>query len=269
MSPILQPMPHARRDAWSVQRAVLFALLLREMKARVGGQWVGAVWTIFEPLAHVALMVTIMSTVRGSAMPGIEYPVFLITGLIPFLLYQNLASRLMDSIEANRGLFSYRQVKPLDTLLARATVEALMNLVGYAFALSLLGWLGYHVLPARPLEMLGVNLMLILFGTAFGIFAAVLTHERPRLRSMVRMAMMPLYFATGVIFPIDFLPREYIEVLLWNPLLHLVELSRASFIAAYTPVRGINALYPTLFMLGLGALGLLLYRAKRHRLIAT
>jgi capsular polysaccharide transport system permease protein len=65
------------------------------------------------------------------------------------------------------------------------------------------------------------------------------------------------------------LPREYIEILLWNPMLHLVELSRASFIAAYTPTRGINALYPALVMLVFGALGMLLYRARRQELIAS
>ena len=58
---------------------------------------------------------------------------------------------LMDSIEANRGLFNYRQVKPFDTLLSRAAVESIMNLVVYVFSLGILGWMGYHVLPARPL----------------------------------------------------------------------------------------------------------------------
>jgi capsular polysaccharide transport system permease protein len=166
-------------------------------------------------------------------------------------------------------LFSYRQVKPFDTLLSRAAVESIMNLVVYAFSLGILGWMGYHVLPARPLEMLGVNLLLIFFGTGFGLFAAVIGHDRPRLRSMLRMIMMPLYFASGVIFPVHSLPQEYLDWLLWNPLLHLVELSRHSFMVAYTPAPGVNALYPLLFALAVAALGMALYRANRLRLIAS
>jgi capsular polysaccharide transport system permease protein len=258
-----------KRTAWEVQRGVLFALLLREMKARVGGQWVGAVWTLFEPLAHVALMVTILGFLRGMLVPGVEVPVFLVTGLIPFFLFQNLAFRLMDSIEANRGLFNYRQVKPFDTLLSRAAVESIMNLVVYAFSLGILGWMGYHILPARPLEMLGVNLLIIFFGTGFGILAAVIGHERPRLRSTLRMIMMPLYFASGVIFPIHSLPQEYLDWLLWNPLLHLIELSRHSFIGPYTLPAGVNSMYPVLFALSVAALGMALYRANRLRLIAS
>lgn len=261
--------PPRKRSVWEVQRSVLFALLLREMKARVGGQWVGAVWTLFEPLAHVALMVTLFGFMRGSnVMPGIEYPVFLATGMVPFFLFQHLANRLMDSFESNRGLFAYRQVKPLDTLLSRATVETLMNLAVYAFTLGILGWMGFHIVPNQPLQVIGVNLLLILFGTAFGTFAAVVTHERPRLRSFIRMLFMPLYIATGVIFKIDLLPREYIEWLLWNPLLHLIELSRASFISEYKPTDGVNLLYPVLCTLALTALALGLYRVNRLRLIA-
>jgi capsular polysaccharide transport system permease protein len=261
--------PPRKRSAWEVQRAVLFALVLREMKARVGGQWVGAVWTLIEPLTHVMIMVTILGSLRAAGPSGTQYPVFLVTGLLPFFLFQHLAMRLMDGIDANRGLFSYRQVKPLDTLLSRACIEALMNLLVYAFTLGILAWLGYSVTPAGPLEMIGVNLMLILLGTGFGVFTAVATHERPRLRSFVRMMMLPLYFASGVIFQVDVLPREYLDWLLLNPVLHLVELSRHAFLSAYVPAEGVNATYPLLCTLVVGALAMLLYYAERLRLVTS
>ena len=268
----LPPSGHGtppRRSAWEVQRAVLFALVLREMKARVGGQWIGAVWTLIEPLTHVLIIVTILGFLRGAVVPGVEYPVFLVTGLLPYFLFQHLTLRLMDGIDANRGLFSYRQVKPLDTLLSRAVVEALMNLVVYLFTLGLLAWLGFHVVPAALLEVLGVGAVVALLGTATGILAAVGTHDRPRMRSFVRMAMLPLYFASGVIFQVDLLPREYLDWLLLNPMLHLVELSRHAFIPAYTPAQGVQPLYPLLFALSVATLALLAYRVERLRLVTS
>ncbi len=65
---------------------MLFALVLREMQARVGGQWVGAVWTLIEPLAHVMIMRhdVRVRTQRGACRAS-EYPVFLVTGLLPYL----------------------------------------------------------------------------------------------------------------------------------------------------------------------------------------
>lgn len=261
-------VPH-KRSTWEIQRSVLFALVLREMKQRVGGQWVGAIWTIFEPLAHTLVIVTILGFVRGRAMPGIEYPVFLVTGLVPYFFFQHLTMRLMDGIAANRGVFAYRQVKPIDALLSRAVVEALMNLVVYALTLGILAWLGFHVLPALPLELIGVHLLIGYLGLSMGILAAVVSHDRPRVKSFIRVSFMPLYFISGVIFPIQVVPREYREWLLWNPMLHLLELSRHSFIAQYRPVEGVSLLYALSFTLIVSAFGLALYRVDRHRLIAS
>jgi capsular polysaccharide transport system permease protein len=263
------PGASRKRTAWEVQRAVLFALILREMKQRVGGQWVGAVWTVFEPLAHTMMMLTIVGFARARFMPGIEYPVFLVTGLIPYFFFQHLTMRLMDCIPANRGVFSYRQVKPIDALLSRGIVEALMNLVVYLLSLGILAWLGFHVVPAYPLELIGVHLLIGTLGLSTGILAAVVSHDRPRVKSFIRVSFMPLYFMTGVIFPIHNLPPEYLEWLLWNPMLHLVELSRHSFIAQYRPVEGVNLLYPLGFTLLVSAWGLALYRVKRLQLVAS
>lgn len=261
------PAPQ-RRSPWQVQRSVVFALVLREMSARVGGQWVGAIWTVFEPLAHVLMLVTVFGLLRARSMPGIEYPVFLATGLIPFFFFQKLVTRLLDAIDANRGLFAYRQVKPIDALVGRAIVETLMNLIVYLVTLLILAWVGYHVLPGKPLEVMGVTALIALFGLSFGTLTAVLSHDRPRLRSIIRLLFLPLYLASGVMFPIDTLPREIIDMLLWNPLVHLVEISRQNFIPAYTPTGGINLAYPLAWTLASAALGLSLYRANRLRLLA-
>jgi capsular polysaccharide transport system permease protein len=268
-TPVDAERPRKRRSEWDVQREVLFALVIREASARVGGQWVGAIWTLIEPLVQTMLLVTLYGIVMGREAPAGEYAVFLVTGMIPFQLYQNLSTRLVDGIEANRGLFSYRQVKPVDVLLARATIEAGMTIIVYLFCLSILAWLGYHVTPADPLAVMGVTALLMLFGTGYGISMAVVTHNSPRLRSTVRMTAMPLYLASGVMFPVDTLPREFLDILLWNPLLHLVELSRHAFIPAYRLNDGVGVLYPLLFALALSSLGLALYWANRQRLISS
>jgi capsular polysaccharide transport system permease protein len=259
------------RNAWEVQRAVVFALLQREMKARVGGQWIGAVWTLFEPLSHVLVLLTIYTVFlnRQGPLLSIEYAVFLVTGMLPYFLFQNLALRLMDGIESNRGLFSYRQVKPLDTLVSRAIVEALMNLFVYAFTLALLGWMGFHVWPTAPLELLGVQGLMFCLGAGCGILLAVLSDRRPKVKTFVRMLLIPLYLASGVLFPVDLAPNDALQWLLLNPLLHLIEMSRHAFIPEYVPLPQVTWRYPAIFTLSVTALALLLYRADRRRLTTS
>ncbi len=236
---------------------------------RVGGQWVGAVWTLFEPLAHTLSLLALLSVALGRQAPAGEFPVFLVTGLLPFFLFQHLSSRLMDGIESNRGLFAYRQVKPIDVLIARTVVEIGMNLTVMIFTLSLLGWLGFEVLPSDPLAFIGAYALVALLGAGFGTLVAVLTHERPRMRSLVRMAMFPLYLISGVIFRIDLVPPEYLTLLLWNPILHLLELVRHAFIPAYQLTDGVGWLHPALTGLAILSFALLLYLSKRQELVRT
>ena len=253
-SALQAPGGQGKRTAWDVQRAVLFALVMREMKQRVGGQWIGAIWTVFEPLAHTMVMVTMLGFVRGRVMPGIEYPVFLVTGLIPYFFFQHLTMRLMDGIAANRGIFAYRQVKPIDALLSRAVVEALMNLVVYLLTLGILAWLGFHVLPDLPLELIGVHLLIGYLGLSMGILAAVVSHDRPRVKSFIRVSFMPLYFITGVIFPIHVVPQDIGTGCCGTRCCTWSSCRGTASSPQYRPVDGVNLLYPLGFtLLRLGA----------------
>lgn len=264
--------PQRRRSAWDIQRGVLFALVLREMKGRVGGQWIGAVWTLIEPLMHVLVVLTIYTAIRSGGVAGVgavDLPVFLATGLLPYFLFQHLATRLMDGVEANRGLFSYRQVKPLDTLVSRAFVELIMNALVYVVTLGLLGWEGHPVRPDGPLEAMGVHAVLFLLGTSYGVFAAVLSHGRPRVRSFLRISMLPMYILSGVIFPVHVAPPEVVHWLLFNPLLHLIEMSRHAFIPNYNVLDGVSMGYAAICTLALCAFSLALYRRDRLRLVTS
>lgn len=263
------PAPVARprkRSPWEVQRAVLFALLLREMKGRVGGQWVGAVWTLFEPMAHVAVILVSLGVLRGRYTPEGDYTVYLVTGLMPYFLFKNLSTRLMEGVRANRGLFAYRQVKPLDPLITRAVIEVLLNLIVYVVALCTLGAFGYSAVPHNLLAVLAVHALLALLGFSLGVLLATAGHERPRLRTFVNVAMGPLYLISGVIFPLHVVPQPYLSWLMWNPLAHLVDLSRSGFFAMHVPLPGVSLAYPALFALVLTWLSLSFYRVNRLRL---
>lgn len=261
--------PLRKRSAWEVQRAVLFALVLRELRARVGRHWTGVLWTVFEPLVHVLMILTIFGYLRHIASSVMEFPVFLVSGLMPFFLFRSLSQRLTDAIESNRGLFSYRQVKPLDTVIGRGVVECLTWFAVLLFTLSILQWLGFRALPRQPLEFFGVAALMALLGGALGLLLAVVTHGRPRVRSVVRMLYGPLYFTSGVIFSIDRMPPEFFDWLSWNPLLHLVDLSRNAFEPLHQPHVGVGWSYPAAFTLVLLALALALYSRDRQKLLMT
>ena len=259
-----------KRSPWQIQQAVLFALFIRELKTRVGGRWLGGFWLLLEPLVHVTLLMMLVTLLRRITAPGIEVPVFLVTGLMPFFIFKDLSVRLMDAIDANRGLFNYRQVKPIDALATRALLEVTLRSVVYALVLAALGWFGFHVIPARPLELIGVSAVLVMLGASFGLLFAVATDEFPKARVFIRMLFgMPLYLASGVIFSVHRLPPDVQVWLQWNPVLHLIELSRASFFPSYRAMQGVSLHYPAGLAVALAFFGMALYRVRRDQLMSA
>jgi capsular polysaccharide transport system permease protein len=256
-----------RRSPWEIQRAVLFALVVRELMTRFGGTWYGAFWAVLEPFGHVAFMMVVFGVLRNRIVPGIDYPVFVIIGLIPFFMMRNIVFRLMEGIDANRGLLEYRQVKPIDALIARAMIEIALYAVIFALALLTLGMFGESVLPARPLEFISLWSALIAMGFALGLFFATATNEFPAARGFINIAFMPIYLMSGIIYPVRGFPQWMLEWVMWNPMVHVIELLRSDFFTNYKIDQNISLQFVLGFTLIALAVSLSLYRVRRHQLI--
>lgn len=270
-SPLLR-VPHKRpphRTPWAIQRAVVFALFVREVRAQIEGRWLGLLWTLFEPVAHLAILLLLFASVRHLVRPGVDPTLFLVTGLVPFFMFRSLALHGADAVKKSAGLFSYRQVKPLDTLFARSLVEITQHSATYAILLAALAWLGIDVLPDLPLELIGMSVILIALGFGIALTLMVACHDRPRLRSVVGLVFFPLYLLSGVIFPVHGLPQAWVDLLLLNPVLHLIELSRHDFVAHYRLLDGVSLAYPAAWALVFCAFGLNLYLVNRQRLLVS
>ena len=140
-----------KRSSWQIQKAVLFALILRELKTRFGGRMVGLLWVLFEPMANIAVMLALRIIVRQrSAGVMIDVAVYLVVAMIPFFIFRNIWFRMMSAVDANAGLFGYRQVKPADAMASRAIMETVMYGMIFVAFMLVFAWMGYRITPARP-----------------------------------------------------------------------------------------------------------------------
>ncbi len=65
------------RSSLEVQKSVLFALLMRELKTRFGRN-LGYAWALLEPTAPVLVLTAIFSYILKRTFPGIVFPGFFI-----------------------------------------------------------------------------------------------------------------------------------------------------------------------------------------------
>lgn len=249
--------------------SVLFALFLRELKTRFGAKRFGAFWVIGEPLLHIMFLLFIFVFLRSRMMPQVPFELFLITGLIPFFIFKNIVMGLMSSIDANKALFSYRPVKPIDTYITRVILEVLIYTSVFSVILLIFGFFGgFDISIARPLEVFGVFMLLVMMGFTFGIIASLLAHVFSITKTIISFMMTILYFLSGIMYPLWIVPGSYLTVLEYNPVLHLIELFRENFFSHYPHVNGISIVYPSIIIIVTLFIALYFYRYRRLALAA-
>lgn len=257
------------RSPLQIKKSVIFALVLREARSRFGDRRMGATWTLIEPICHLLILSVLFSLIRGRTMAGIDFPIFVLVGLAPFLLFRNIAMRLMNSPKENRALFAYKQIKPLDTFVARVLVEFCISASVYAILVFGFAWYGYDMSIKSPIEWMLTILLGVLFSFGLGMLLSLIAHAMPSSALFLRMMFFPLYFISGVLIPAAYLPQAMLPLLLLNPFLHLLELIRAEIFPHYVPVDGVSLHYVIAFTLVLLFVSLGTYRVRRLHLIST
>ncbi len=245
-----------------IQRDVIYALLLRELSSRFGKSRGGFIWVLVEPIAHLVVPILIFGFLRNMGMPGIEYPVFLVYGFLPFLLFKAICLQIVDGVNAAQGLLSYRQVLLMDVFVAKAMAHCVIQAVVFVVVLTGLGMLGFDVLPGRPIELAGILALTAALAFGLGVVFAALTSLVPDTRPVIKVMFMPLYFASGILFPVTRFPDEWVRWMSVNPVLHVVELTRTMAVDGYQPMKYMSLTYPLALALGATLIGLMLYRLR-------
>lgn len=255
------PSADRGRHPWTVTRSVWNALFVREFLARLMADRLAWFWMIAEPIAFVLIMVSIRVVVLGRdrAIAGAEFVPWLIVGLMGFFLFRENMFRSMGAVESNRGLFAYRQVKPIDPVIVRCYLEGMIRSVIFLIFVAAAPLFGVDLLPHRPLPAIAGWVSLWFLGLGIGLVLSALTALVPELGRIVRMVSLPLLIISGVILPLNMLPHDLLAYLMINPIVHGLEFTRGGFFEYYQVLPGTSLLYLWYWTLALIALGLILH----------
>ncbi|NNH00050.1 ABC transporter permease [Acinetobacter sp. ANC 5414] len=266
----LKKLPRLKaRGGLQVMYASIRALLLRELQTRFGQYRLGYLWVFLEPLLTIGIMVILFGTVMQKTLPGMDYVVFLINGIIPFFMFRTGVRLGISATESNRGLFSYRPVKPIDALLARNILEFLLKFTAYIAFTAAFVWFGYSISFGQIPQLLGYWALLFIFMLACSLIFIVIGDFSKEIGKFLSVFFLILYFLSGILYSIHIIPTEYREYLLYNPLIHIFELMRHAVAPTYSLVPGISLSYFMIWMIISLFIGLLLYKRFERRMVKS
>jgi capsular polysaccharide transport system permease protein len=262
------PTAPAERTSAQITFAVWRALFLREALFRVEKERAAWAWLLLDPIFHMAFLMFLYSTIRVRVIGGIDTLIWLFTGLLAFYMFRRTGQQAMNAIGPSRGLFVYRQVKPVDPVIVRACLEGFLTLIVILIMMVALGLYGLDVLPADPLSVLAAYFGLWLSGLGFGLTMSVATELLPELSRFVSLVLQPLYIFSGVMLPLANIPPPYRQWLMLNPLAHGVEAARLGYAPHYKAVPELYLPYLLACAVGAVFFGLALHIRFARRLAA-
>lgn len=256
------------RSGFEVQQAAVKALFLREIRTRFGKFRLGYFWAILEPSAHLLVLLGIFGFIMHRTMPDISFPVFLLNGIIPYFIFSNITNRSVGAIEANQGLFNYRPVKPIDTIIARAVLETLIYSAVYILLMLVVWMAGEYFEIINLLQLVATWGLLILFSCGIGLIFMVVGRTFAETQKFLPILLKPLYFISCIMFPLHSIPKDYWPFILWNPIVHAVELSREAVMPGYLS-EGVSLSYLAICTLVTVFAGLALYRNREEAMLTS
>lgn len=257
-----------KRSSWSITWSVWRALILREALHRLFNRRGAWIWLFVEPMANVAFMMFVFGALRVRHIGGLDTTVWVMVSMLGFFTFRRTMTLCMGSVGMAKPLFSYRQVKPVDTVLTRAFTEGvLMVLVSIVF-LAIAAIFDLPVWADDWLLVITGMFGLWLTGFGLGLVVSVPRELVAEIGDVVNLIMTPLYLLSGVIFPLTAVPQPYQDWLFrLNPIAHGLELIRVGFGSHYAVYAGTDARYPYEFSLVCILIGLALHRIYQVKLI--
>lgn len=201
-------------------------LTWRHLRVRYAQSALGIGWAIVQPLASVLVFTLVFGKLAGVDSDGSPYALFAFVAILPWNYFSGAvtdgAASLVIQATLVRKIYFPRIILPLSVILAK-----LVDFVIGAFLLTLvLLWKGYAPsAEAWCLPLLGLLMIITSAGLAVWLTALAVQYRDVNHASgfMVQLLM----YATPVVYPTTLVPEGLRLLYALNPLVGVIEGSRA------------------------------------------
>ena len=136
-------------------------------------------------------------------------------------------------------------VSRVSLVLGKAAGGATVATVQGTIMLALAPVIGVHLTALLVVEVIGIELLMALALTAFGVFIASRIEKMESFQVVMQLVLLPMLFLSGAMFPLNGLPVWLSAVTRINPLTYAVDPLRHVVFAAQNMPAAARARFPT------------------------
>ncbi|MDD4718577.1 MAG: ABC transporter permease [Bacilli bacterium] len=240
-------------------------LVSRDFKVKYKRSVLGIVWSLLYPLLMMAVMAIVFSNIFKFSMPGVNYLVYLLSGLVMFNYFSEASNLAMSSVVGNFSLINKiyipKYIFPLTKCLF-VGVNFLLTLIPLYLIIFLTGtgvnW--YHLLLPYA------YLCLFLFTLGMGLILATVSVFLRDMFYIYGIVVMIWTYLTPIMYDISMINEKFRFFLKFNPLYQFINFARTIILRGEMPTVGqfagcgVSAIVVLL-------LGIFIFRKKQDKFI--
>jgi ABC-type polysaccharide/polyol phosphate export permease len=214
-------------------RTLVKYLVLKDIKVKSRGTYLGVAWTLMNPLITIVMYFALFQYIFRVGIPN--FLSFFLVGLLMWIFFSRAISTAATCVVDNEGLVK-RAAFPLEILPIASVLYHLFNHVvalALALPLMLIFWgarISWHLLWALAVfvAFVALSLAISLLLSTVGVFFR-------DTRDILEVGLPVLFWATPIFYNVSMAPGFMRPILELNPLSPFIEATRAALLEARAP----------------------------------
>lgn len=216
------------REIWA-HRELFYFLVWRDLKVRYRQTLLGALWVILQPLLMTLVFVVFLGMIARVSSPGIPYPLFLYSALLPWTFFSNSVASssfsLVGSAHMITKVYFPRSLVPA----AMVTVRLSDFLIAFLILVGLIVY--YGVQPTWALLLVPVLIAhLTVLAIGVGLSLAAVNVQYRDVGTITPVMLQLWMFVSPIVYPASTVPARWRWAYDLNPLAGVIENFRASLL---------------------------------------
>lgn len=209
-------------------------MISRDFKVKYKRSVLGVLWSLLQPLLMMSVMALVFSQMFKFRMEGVNYLVYLMSGLVMFNYFNEASNNAMTSVVFNFQLMTKvyipKYIFPLSKCLF-AGINFLLSLVPLLLIVVITGapisW-NYLLLPY-------VFVCMLLFTIGIGFILSTISVFLRDMFYIYSIILTIWQYFTPIFYDISMLPMYLQQLFKFNPLYQFVTFARTILLYAKTP----------------------------------
>jgi lipopolysaccharide transport system permease protein len=250
-------------ELWAY-RDLFLLLTWRDLAVRYKQTAIGVAWVALQPLATMAVFSLFLGRLAGVPSDGAPYPLFVLCGLVPWLLMTKAINDAGTSLSTNERLIT-KVYFPRLLLPTAAVASGLVDLAISALILLVLlaGWGRPLSLDALLLPVALVQTLVLALGVGWWLSAFDGLYKD--VRHILPFVTQLWFFASPIAYPASLVPADWRWVYGLNPIAGIIDVVRWALLGTPPPDTGLllTAIATTLLV---ALSGLIVFRRAERAL---